>query len=297
MIPAIAAYWNRSGSLSAMLERLRAFSLLPERITACRTRMEHDGAADPNAVISEGTRNHVAQQFQEWRRLFENHGLTHSEHTAMRFEQDVRTLSYRQVIDRLDGLLKDFADDCTDRRVEVVPADKTRFLGSDERGATFGAAVENTFPQATKEIREAGRCLALGLNTASVFHLMRAVEYALRALLVAAGETGPNIPLEYQEWGRLITTLEDRLRVVDTWGPPEWAIAREFLAPTLAELKAFKDEVRNVVAHARDQAPYSDSGARGVRDRVEQMFMRLERYKIGEDRSVKITERATFTPR
>jgi hypothetical protein len=42
--------------------------------------------------------------------------------------------------------------------------------------------IENAFPSARMDFVEAGRCLALGRNNASVYHLMCVAEIGLRAL-------------------------------------------------------------------------------------------------------------------
>ena len=49
-------------------------------------------------------------------------------------------------------------------------------------GRPFGQKVFDAFPEARDEIEEAGKCLALGRNKACVFHLMLAMEVALREL-------------------------------------------------------------------------------------------------------------------
>jgi len=46
----------------------------------------------------------------------------------------------------------------------------------------FGDDVAKKFPSASVDIEEAGKCLALDRGTATVFHLMRAMEVGLRAL-------------------------------------------------------------------------------------------------------------------
>jgi hypothetical protein len=48
--------------------------------------------------------------------------------------------------------------------------------------APFGDAVANKFKRAIDEIENAGNCLALRQPTACVFHLMRAMEIAVRQL-------------------------------------------------------------------------------------------------------------------
>jgi hypothetical protein len=51
-----------------------------------------------------------------------------------------------------------------------------------DQDALLGDAVTAKFPDAVVEIRNAGNCLAVGCSTAAVFHLMRVVEFGLRAL-------------------------------------------------------------------------------------------------------------------
>jgi hypothetical protein len=46
----------------------------------------------------------------------------------------------------------------------------------------FGDDVHFAFPSARADIQESGNCLATDRNTAAVFHLMRSVEWGLRAL-------------------------------------------------------------------------------------------------------------------
>jgi hypothetical protein len=55
------------------------------------------------------------------------------------------------------------------------------YYKTEERGWKFASK----YPHATTDIDEAGKCLALGRYTASVFHLMRVMEIALRELGVA----------------------------------------------------------------------------------------------------------------
>lgn len=53
----------------------------------------------------------------------------------------------------------------------------------------FGNDVRVKFPTAVEDISEAARCLALGRYTATIFHLMRAMEVALQAIADKLGAT------------------------------------------------------------------------------------------------------------
>jgi hypothetical protein len=65
------------------------------------------------------------------------------------------------------------------RKLVFIPPNLVEYL---EQEKLFGDAVYENFPSARGDIRDAGNCLAAGLNTAAVFHLMRVVELGLRAL-------------------------------------------------------------------------------------------------------------------
>lgn len=66
----------------------------------------------------------------------------------------------------------------------------------------FGKAVDDKFPTAAEEISEAGKCLALGRSTASVFHLMRTMECAVRVLSEKIGISDTE-----RVWGNLLSDM------------------------------------------------------------------------------------------
>lgn len=66
----------------------------------------------------------------------------------------------------------------------------------------FGEKVSKKFPKAIEDIEEAGSCLALGRATASVFHLMRAMEVVVQRLSKSLGIQNTN-----REWGKLLSDM------------------------------------------------------------------------------------------
>jgi len=72
----------------------------------------------------------------------------------------------------------------------------------------FSAEVASKVTAAIPDIREAGKCLAYELNTASGFHIMRAVETVLRSYwdVVAKGATRPR----QQNLGVYLKKMEDK---------------------------------------------------------------------------------------
>lgn len=83
--------------------------------------------------------------------------------------------------------------------------------------------------EAKRDLREAGRCLVFQLPTAAGFHVARATETVIRALMCAAG-----CPLEGQRnWGAYIRALQER----------------EISAGIVHHLEQIKDLHRNPVIH------------------------------------------------
>src|SRR3989304_2062984 len=63
--------------------------------------------------------------------------------------------------------------------VRIAPNRKELYQ---QKEPPFGAIVEERFPDSTRDVAAASRCLALGEWTACVFHLMRALEQTLHVL-------------------------------------------------------------------------------------------------------------------
>ena len=84
------------------------------------------------------------------------------------------------VVREIDGIEKTIRDELEKKLFAFVPSAKAQFF---EQEALLGPKFRN--PICTKinsEIKAAGNCLAGDLNTAAVFHLMRAAELGLRRL-------------------------------------------------------------------------------------------------------------------
>jgi hypothetical protein len=163
----------------------------------------------------------------------------------------------------------------------LMETDKQRFLyvardrvGYLENSNFIGDFIAEAFPNAEADAREAGNCLAAECNTAAVFHLMRVVEWGLRALCVDLGmkqvkskikKSGRIVytPIEYSEWERLLDGLQER---VDTKlkalkrGSRKQEL-QQFYYPVLQDLRGIRDAWRNHVMHARDEYTREDATA------------------------------------
>lgn len=145
--------------------------------------------------------------------------------------------------------------------VGYIPAHLARYW---KKKQAFGAIVPKAFPSTRKDIDAAGNCLAVEHFNACVFHLMRVVERGLLALAKERGirKIGKSpIPIEWQEWGKIIRAIRAKADAIDSGthrGPGKDA-ALEFYHGASGELEAFKDEYRNYISHGRKDYGYDQA--------------------------------------
>lgn len=108
-------------------------------------------------------------------------------------------------------------------------------------------AVKEMFPEAVSEILEAGHAYMCGLNTASVFHAMRACETALPKVAKTVG-----VSLETENWKVAIDKIIKAIR--DMENQQAYAGKKEQmqrLSEMILHLGLIKDAWRNHVSHAK----------------------------------------------
>jgi hypothetical protein len=155
--------------------------------------------------------------------------------------------------------------------------------------------VSAAFPLAMPDLALAGNCYATDNCTACVFHLMRAAEWGLRALVHAVGVTTPKIALEFQQWQNLIEQVESTVTNahVERWPQPAKSNAQAFFSRVIADGYAFKDDIRNVTMHTRTGGTYDTRGALSAMNRVMEFFSRLA-TKVDENTQTSILDPSRF---
>jgi len=154
----------------------------------------------------------------------------------------------------------------------------------------LGDAVVSAFPSALPDIREAGDCVAVGLNDAAVFHLMHIVEWGLRALAAHLGlsrividrKTKKTIPMEYSDWERILNQMRDKVdkKVAAMKRGPKKQEAQQFYYPAFLEVAGFKDAWRNHIMHTRGN--YTREDALAVFSHIQRFMQSLADYGIKE---------------
>jgi hypothetical protein len=138
------------------------------------------------------------------------------------------------------------------------------------RSKPFGDSVDTAFPSARSDIREAANCIATDRSTAAVFHLMRTVEWGLRALCAEVGlrqvaqkKSGSHIPLRWAEWGTLLEQLHSRVdeRLNRLKRGHLKQSEQQFYYPVLQDIRGIRDAWRNHVMHTRADYSWVESTA------------------------------------
>jgi hypothetical protein len=170
-----------------------------------------------------------------------------------------------------------------ERKFLVVAKNKSDFVDND---ALFGSAVQDKFPSASLDIRASGNCLAAECHTAAVFHLMRSVEWGLRALgsdvgikrLRSRAKKTAKVkytPLAWGEWDTILnqirSAIETRLTRINRGQKKQ--DYQEFYNPMLDNIERFKDAYRNHVMHTRRE--YTPGEALEVFEQVRYFMKRL----------------------
>jgi hypothetical protein len=153
----------------------------------------------------------------------------------------------------------------------------------------FGKSVSEAFPSAKADIKAAGDCIAVDLNTAAVFHLMRAAELGMRALAVhlkvRLTHKGKPKPIEHGGWEEIINHIENKIQerrdkydkaVKKNRGEFEFL---KFCRIMADELYKFKEYDRNDTMHSIRS--YNEGEAKGVFDRVRDFMQKLS-TKVSE---------------
>jgi hypothetical protein len=133
-------------------------------------------------------------------------------------------------------------------------------------------AVRDSFPDTIIDILDGVDCWAMDKNTASVFHMMRVLEYGLQWL-------SSEVKLEFttQTWHTIIDQIEKRIGELQNSLPK--GLARnerlQFLSESAKEFRYFKDGWRNYVSHKR--ITYDEYQARSVLEHVKAFMTTLSR--------------------
>jgi len=135
----------------------------------------------------------------------------------------------------------------------------------------FGNDVDIKFPSASYEIEQGTKCYALGFSTATVFHMMRVMEIAIRATARCLGIPDPLKPAE-RNWGNVLRKIKDGYET-------KWSTASRmtgdgrFFEELYAFLEAVRNPWRNATMHIEKK--YTPEEAKHIMDAVGSFMKKL----------------------
>jgi hypothetical protein len=121
------------------------------------------------------------------------------------------------------------------------------------RDLILQSTITTAFPLASKELVEAGSCLAASLYTASVFHAMRGAEIGLRVLGNELNVSFPDKPIELAELQNILDSCDSKIVAMKNL-PRGAAKAKSltFYSQAAVQFRYFKDAYRVRAAHAHE---------------------------------------------
>lgn len=201
-----------------------------------------DNIPDKTVALGDRDREFIQQQVERMISAIQAIGARSSYRSAERLklalESDDARPGYFQISQGLADIESRFADHLDDIMLFVVSSEEAMLLGAaDDLVEEVG--FSERFPNASLEIEEAAKCIALGRTTAAVFHSMRALECGIRALAKSLDIEDPLKPAE-KNWGVVLSKIKEKID--DRW--PAKTRSKDATAAKVVSLHAHLDAVR-----------------------------------------------------
>lgn len=177
----------------------------------------------------------------------------HLTYSARKLERIIETLGdenmqdTKALISAVDELSDRITDELQGFHFFEVSADKVAYY--EPAAPLFGDLVELSFPSASPEIQEAGKCFALGRYSATVYHLMRALEVGLQCMAKPHGVTFINT-----NWQNVLDQIEKHVNAMSsvTHGP-DWKTQQQFFSEACVHFRMLKNAWRNYAMHLHER--------------------------------------------
>jgi hypothetical protein len=236
--------------------------------------LEHDRCAIEKSQLNRGHTDRINQEDTQsipgtlklLKGICQRSGFTD---TVYRIEMAEGVIEYALVLNEIEiqlGLVREtFSREARKHRFARIVPKKAEMLLS---VAEAWSSIWSKFPSTESPSRAAIEAYAVGLNEASVYHMMMVLQLGLQTLARQL-----RVKHDQQEWGRIIGHIEEAIRrKSETRGntlkgskpPTPRAAARSRIDATLfataaTEFVWFKDAWRNHIAHGRAQYDENDA--------------------------------------
>ena len=176
--------------------------------------------------------------------------------------------TFRDLYLRVVALRETMEDELRGRKLVLVPDLKAEYC---EKEDLFGAKVCSAFPSAVRDIKDAGNCYAVDLNTACVFHLMRVLEKGLTVLATTLG-----VAYTSENLSRILELIEAAITPIEkspSEDSPTNVADLQFYRQAAKEFSYFKYAWRNYALHS--SATYDQQETLKIMSRVRNFMQHL----------------------
>jgi hypothetical protein len=190
---------------------------------------------------------------------------------------DINTWTADRLLDAVKEFRRDLDIELNKHKFALLLSPNDQYF---EQEKLFGVTVYDKLGSARQDIKDAGNCFAGELYSASVFHLMRVAEHGLRIvarrLRVTVKDNGTRIPIQYADWNKVITAIDNKIKEARKITAGAKKEARlNYYSDALERCSAMKDLFRNPVSHTRTK--YTYGGTLDVMERVRNFMQFLAR--------------------
>ena len=224
--------------------------------------------------LSPKARNVIHEHMNEIDKYCAELGLNLSGAQIQRILEQVGPGSLAKLVRLYRELQQRVTDELKLRFIMQIPLAQAQYYQSPKQ--LFGELTIRQFPATLSDIEEAGKCYALGRNTASVLHLVRVMEVGLRALGMSLNDPSLD-PKRNPTWEALLSKCDKELQKPAAERSSEWRTDDQFFSQATANLRAVKNAWRNPTMHV--EISYDADAAEDIFNAV-RAFMRHLAQKI-----------------
>lgn len=244
-----------------------AATLLQESHTFIDALKTHDTDLDPETIIPQEPSDHIAGLAGDLMKSLE---VLDARVTAIAVRNLLLLLNAKKLTyGSLGRMYKDINSRLHDElslvQIFVMDGSKAKYF---EPGTPlFGPEAADKFPLAIPDMEDAGKCLAFGQGTATVYHLMRVMEYGLRAI-------GAMLEIPYApSWESYLIQIRKKAEEKRAAKTIDWKGLEPFFLLVEGDLTAVKLVWRNPTMHI--QRRYSVQEAEEIFSAVRSFMMRI----------------------
>ena len=180
-------------------------------------------------------------------------------------EDEKGIVTYGEFADSMKDIDLRLKDELSHTKVFVLESGRENFF--DPKEPLFGAGVVDKFPKAIDDIEDTGKCLALGLGTSAVMHLMRVMEVGLQDLAKSLGI--PYAP----SWESYLSQIQAKISTKHKRKGVRWKRDEKFYRDLSGDLLTVKQAWRNPTMHIDRR--YNVDEAETIFNAVKALMQRL----------------------